>query len=70
MQQDCEKTKIISQMVTDEAFGTFDWVQKILPQEYRESQRKYYGKKVCRSLLDHLSGSRVTLPLLLTILQQ
>ena len=45
LQQDCEKMKIISQMGIDEAFGTFDWAQKILPQEYRESQKKYYGKK-------------------------
>ncbi|CAF3292691.1 unnamed protein product [Rotaria sp. Silwood2] len=32
-------------MGTDEAFSTFDWGQKILPQEYRESQKKYFGKK-------------------------
>ncbi|CAF4127176.1 unnamed protein product [Rotaria sp. Silwood2] len=44
-QQDFEKKKIISEMGTDEAFGTFDWGQKILPQEYRESQKKYFGKK-------------------------
>ena len=44
-QQDSEKTKIISQMEIDEAFCTFDWGQKILPQEYRESQKKYFGKK-------------------------
>lgn len=29
----------------DEVFCTFDWAQKILPQEYRESQKKYFGKK-------------------------
>jgi len=44
-QQDREKKKIISQMGIDEAFCTFDWGQKILPQEYRESQKKYFGKK-------------------------
>ena len=44
-QQDFEKTRIISDMGTDEAFCTFDWGQKILPQEYRESQKKYFGKK-------------------------
>ena len=44
-QQDSEKTKIISQMEIDEAFCTFDWGQKILPQEYRESRKKYFGKK-------------------------
>jgi hypothetical protein len=32
-------------MATDEAFCTFDWGQKILPQENRESQKKYFGKK-------------------------
>ncbi|CAF3865475.1 unnamed protein product [Rotaria magnacalcarata] len=44
-QQDFEKKRIISKMGTDEVFGTFDWGQKILPQEYRESQKKYFGKK-------------------------
>ena len=44
-QQDCEKTKIISQMEIDEAFCTLDWGQKILPQEYRESIKKYFEKK-------------------------
>jgi hypothetical protein len=43
--QDREKTAIISQMGNDEAFCTFDWGQKILPQEYREPQKKYFGKK-------------------------
>ena len=44
-QQDFEKAKIISEMGTDEAFWTFDCGQKVLPQEYRESQKKYFGKK-------------------------
>ena len=44
-QQDFEKKKITSEMEIDEAFGTFDWDQKILPQEYRELQKKYFGKK-------------------------
>ena len=44
-QQDFEKKKIIPEMEIDEAFGTFDWDQKILPQEYRELQKKYFGKK-------------------------
>ena len=44
-QQDFEKKKIMSEMGTDEAFGTFGWGQKILSQEYRESQKKYFGKK-------------------------
>ncbi len=39
------KNKIISQMRDDEAFCTFDWGQKILPQEFRESQSAYFGKR-------------------------
>lgn len=42
--QDMEKKRIIAQMKDDEAFGTFDWAQKVLPQEYREAQRQYFGK--------------------------
>ena len=34
--QDTEKKSIISQMEEDEAFCTFDWGQKILPQKHRE----------------------------------
>ena len=45
VQQDIGKTSIISHMGIDEAFCTFDWGQKILPQEYREPQKKYFGKK-------------------------
>lgn len=44
-QQDSAKTRILSEMGNDEAFCTFDWGQKILPQEYREPQQKYFGKK-------------------------
>ncbi|CAF2080769.1 unnamed protein product, partial [Rotaria magnacalcarata] len=44
-QQNTAKSKIISKMKSDEAFCTFDWGQKILPQEYRESQSTYFGKK-------------------------
>lgn len=43
--QDTEKKTIISQMREDEAFCTFDWGQKILPQKYREPQSAYFGKK-------------------------
>jgi len=43
--QNDAKNKIISKMKDDEAFCTFDWGQKILPQEYRESQSTYFGKK-------------------------
>ncbi|CAF3400174.1 unnamed protein product [Rotaria sp. Silwood2] len=32
-------------MDDDEAFCTFDWGQKILPQEHREGQSAYFGKK-------------------------
>jgi hypothetical protein len=42
--QNAEKKLTISNMGPDEAFATFDWAQKILPQEYREPQSKYYGK--------------------------
>ena len=43
--QDAEKKSIISQMDEDEAFYTFDWDQKILPQKHREAQTTYFGKK-------------------------
>ena len=43
-QQNDAKNKTISQMKTDEAFCTFDWDQKILPQEFRDSQNTYFGK--------------------------
>ena len=43
-QQNDAKNKIISQMKNDEAFCTFDWGQKILPQEFRESQNMYFGE--------------------------
>ena len=45
VQQNAAKNKIISEMKNDEAFCTFDWGQKILPQEYREKQSTYFGKK-------------------------
>ena len=32
-------------MEEDEAFCTFDYAQKILPQQYREAQSAYFGKK-------------------------
>ena len=43
-QQNDSKNKIISQMKTDEAFCIFDRGQKILPQEFRESQNACFGK--------------------------
>ncbi|CAM2703987.1 unnamed protein product [Rotaria socialis] len=39
------KNQTIAQMGDDEAFCTFDWGQKILPQEFREKQSIYFGKK-------------------------
>ena len=32
-------------MDQDEAFCMFDWGQKFLPQEYRETQSTYFGKR-------------------------
>ena len=43
--QDAEEKFIISQMDQDEAFCTFDWGQKFLPQEYREAQSIYFGRR-------------------------
>ena len=50
--QDCEKKFIVSQMEGDETFCTFDWGQKILPQEYRVAQSAYFGKKGMSVLVD------------------
>ena len=44
-QQDAEEKSIIAQMDQDEAFCMFDWGQKFLPQEYREAQSTYFGKR-------------------------
>ena len=44
-QQNAAKNKVISELKSDEEFCTFDWGQKILPQEYREKQSTYFGKK-------------------------
>ena len=44
--QDNEKARIINNLTTDSAFTVFDWGQKIIPQRCRESQDKYFGKKV------------------------
>ena len=43
-QQNHEKVRIISNMLFNEAFATFDWAQKVLPQEHREGQSRYFGK--------------------------
>ena len=44
-QQNTAKNNIISKIGSDEAFCTFDWGQKVLPQEYQEGQSTYFGKK-------------------------
>lgn len=44
-QQEEEKRLYINQMDEFTAFLTIDWAQKILPQEFREGQSSYYGKK-------------------------
>ena len=31
-------------MPLNEAFATFDWAQKVLPQGHREGQSRYFGK--------------------------
>ena len=49
--QDGEKKFIISQMEEDEVSCTFDWGQKILPQEHPEAQSAYFGKKGMSVLL-------------------
>ena len=43
--QDTEKKSTISQMDEDEAFCTFDWDQKILPQKHRDAQTTYSREK-------------------------
>ena len=65
--QHAEEKPIISQMDQDEAFCMFDWGQKLLPQEYREAQSAYFGK---RGMLV-LAGSFVwknSMPPLVTIM--
>ena len=41
-------------MKNDEPFCTFDWGQKILPQEYRGKQSTYFGKKGMSVLIGSL----------------
>lgn len=43
--QEQEKQLYIDRMNEFTAFLTIDWAQKILPQEFREGQSSYYGKK-------------------------
>jgi len=44
-QQEHEKKKYLDELDYSTAFLTVDWSQKILPQEFREGQSSYYGKK-------------------------
>ena len=48
--QDAENKSITLQMGDDEIFCTFDWDQKLLPQEYHEIQSKSFRKTVCQYL--------------------
>lgn len=44
-QQEQQKEKYLNQMDEATAFLTVDWSQKILPQQFREGQSSYFGKK-------------------------
>ena len=44
-QQERQKEKYLSEMDEFTALLTIDWSQKILPQEFREGQSAYFGKK-------------------------
>ena len=44
-QQEQEKQKYLKEMDETTAFLTIDWSQKILPQQFREGQSSYFGKK-------------------------
>lgn len=44
-QQEQQKMNYINQMDEATAFLTVDWSQKILPQQFREGQSSYFGKK-------------------------
>ena len=43
--QEQQKKSYIDQMDDTTAFLTVDWSQKILPQQFREGQSAYFGKK-------------------------
>ena len=53
-QQSHQKVKIISNVLFNEAFATFDWAQKVLPQEHRESQSSCFGKSGMSLLIGSL----------------
>jgi hypothetical protein len=44
-QQEHQKEKYLGEMDETTAFLTVDWSQKILPQQFREGQSSYFGKK-------------------------
>lgn len=45
VQQEQQKQNYIEAMDQSTALLTIDWSQKILPQQYREGQSSYFGKK-------------------------
>ena len=44
-QQERQKQKYFSEMDESTALLTIDWSQKVLPQEFREGQSAYFGKR-------------------------
>jgi hypothetical protein len=44
-QQEQQKKKYLDEIDDTTAFLTVDWSQKILPQQFREGQSSYFGKK-------------------------
>ena len=44
-QQERQNEKYVNEMDKSTALLTIDWSQKILPQEFREGQSAYFGKK-------------------------
>ena len=51
-QQNHEKVRTIFNMPFNEAFAAFDWAQKVLPQEHREGQSRYFGKSSMSQLIE------------------
>ncbi|CAF4613272.1 unnamed protein product [Rotaria socialis] len=45
VQQEQQKKKYIEEMDATTAFLTVDWSQKILPQQFKEGQSSYFGKR-------------------------
>ena len=44
-QQEQQKKQYLEDMDQETAFLTVDWSQKVLPQQFREGQSSYFGKK-------------------------